>query len=117
MKKLVISLFIILFSLVFTFPAIADRQGRGGGDRQSQKVEKHYKQPPGHAYGYRYKYHGHRHYDPPHYRGHWRSWRSWHDHYENHRHLYRHHRYYREGGSLYVEIENEDGRFVFSIGR
>ena len=116
MKKLVVGLFIILFSLAFTLPATADRK-KHGNDKRGNRVEKHYKQPRGHAYGYRHKYHGHRHYHPRHYHGHWRSWRSWEDYHHHHRHDIKRKRYYRKDNSLYVEIETDEGRFVFSIGR
>ena len=110
MRKLIISMLVLLFTLSFSLTALADR-GRGN-------AYGHMKQAPGYyGQGYRYKYFGHRPYHPKNYRGHWMSWREWHDHYDHHRNWYRGGRYYHEGNQLYFEFENEDGRFVFSIGR
>ncbi len=112
MKKLVIFI-VVLITLCWTVPVIAkDKRNR------VPKRDNRYEQRDHHD-GYRYRYYGgkrkqrHR----GHYRGHWRSY----NHFEKHR-MYRHRdyrrgRYYKRDNQLYFEFENEDGRFVFSIGR
>jgi len=123
MKKLVI-LLVVLITLAFTVPVTAKDKRNKGPQRDRGRYEQNDR---GHGSmhrgdGYRYKYYGHRqHHDQGrhrgNYRGHWRSWDSWKDHHRDHRRDYREGRYYRENGQLYFEFENDDGRFVFSIGR
>ena len=65
-------------------------------------------------YGH-YDYKGHR-YD---YQGHWRSWEQWDRYARKNPHIYKHGRYYREGGHLMFRFcELGTGNyFFFSIGR
>ena len=65
-------------------------------------------------YGH-YDYKGHR-YD---YHGHWRSWEQWDRYTRKNPHIYKHGRYYREGGHLMFRFcEPGTGNcFFFSIGR
>lgn len=65
---------------------------------------------------YRYHdYHGHRYT----YRGHWRSWNQWDRYARRHPEIYRHGRYYREGGHLMFRFcDPLTGNCIFfSIGR
>lgn len=104
--------------MIFSSSAIADHGKRDKRYKRGHKIERKYeKHPPGHAHGYRHKYYGHRHYHPRHYHGHWRSWRAWEDYHHHHRREIKRKRYYKQDNSLYVEIETDEGRFVFSIGR
>lgn len=65
-------------------------------------------------YGH-YDYKGHR-YD---YQGHWRSWEQWDRYAKKHPHIYKHGRYYREGGHLMFRFRDPGtgNSFFFSIGR
>jgi len=122
MKKYFVWIFILFFSFAFNIiPADAGqrdkRQKKQGQKYEQRDKRRDQKHPRYYGQGYRYNHHGRRHYRPKHYRGHWRSWRSWDDHRRHNHRDYRDGRYYRQDGSLYFEFENEDGRFVFSIGR
>ena len=126
MKKLLVYFMIFLFTIT-SGVAIAGQGNRGKYDRGTQferdqrdarEYRKQHPRKDHHQWrGYRDRYHGHRQYHPKHYRGHWQSWHDWERYYHKHRHEYKHHRYYRQGGSLYFEFETEEGRFAFSIGR
>lgn len=116
MKKFIIFI-VALITLTWTVPVIAkDKRDRGPkrDNRRYEQRDRHHR-----GDGYRYRYYGHRkqHKHRGHYRGHWKSWRRWEEHRRDHRRDYRESRYYRRDGQLYFEFENEDGRFVFSIGR
>jgi hypothetical protein len=65
-------------------------------------------------YGH-HDYKGHR-YD---YQGHWRSWEQWDRYARKHPHIYKHGRYYREGGHLMFRFRDPGtgNSFFFSIGR
>jgi len=136
MKKTIIYLTV----LVFMFVGISFAGQRSNRDQKQyqQKQQRHntyqkpYRKRPRHkvyqkrrhnpqsyGHGYRNHYYGKkRHYQPRHYRGHWRSWDSWHNYYRNHRHEYRNGRYYKDNrGHLYFLFESREGTFGFSIGR
>jgi len=122
MKKYLVWLLVLIFT--FSFSGIASAGKKDKGRKQGKNYERQYKNerrdkraPKYYGQGYRYNHHGRRHYRPNHYRGHWRSWRQFDDHRRHNHRDYRKGRYYRQNGSLYFEFENEDGRFVFSIGR
>jgi len=95
----------------------AGQKDKRNKNRQKNEYRQNQRPPKYHGQGYRYNHHGRRHYHPKNYRGHWRSWREWNDHRRHNRRPYKEGRYYRQNGSLYFEFENEDGRFVFSIGQ
>jgi len=119
MKKLLILAFALLISVSFIMPVNAGQKQRQKQNKQQQKQQRYQKnkQPRYYGQGYRYNHHGTRDYRPKHYRGHWRSWNEWESHRKYNRQPYRNGRYYRENNNLYFEFENEDGRFVFSIGK
>jgi hypothetical protein len=68
-----------------------------------------------HRHYVHYKYKRHR-YD---YHGHWRSWEQWDRYAKKHPHIYKHGRYYREGGHLMFRFRDPGtgNSFFFSIGR
>ena len=122
-KKIIISIVVVLF--MFTGISFADQNNQYMGHKQwkaqqKQKRREYRNKERGldhYGQGYRYQYHGHRHWRPRHYRGHWRSWQEWNSHRSYSPHVYRHGHYYRHGGSLYFQFATPDGTFVFSIGR
>lgn len=122
MKKLLIGFLVLIFTLSFTMVTSAGQRDKDR-KQQPQQRERQYKNddrrqhPRYYGQGYRYHHHDRRNYRPNHYRGHWRSWREWNDHRRHNHNWYRNGKYYRENNKLYFEFENEDGRFVFSIGR
>jgi hypothetical protein len=114
LKKVFLFLLVIFISAALVAPVNAGK--RNSPQRQSQKhYEKH--GPTHYGQGYRFNHYGHRNYHPRNYRGHWNSWYAWDDHYRHHRNWYHNGRYFREGGFLYFEFDNDDGHFCFSIGK
>ena len=116
MKKVFLFLSVIFISLTLSAPVLAGQGNRQRNQRYQDNRGMH-QGPMHYGQGYRFNHYGHRNYHPRNYRGHWNSWYEWDDHYRHHRNWYHDGRYYRENGFLYFEFENEDGRFVFSIGR
>jgi hypothetical protein len=111
----------IVLLFMFTGISFADRD-MSHKQWQKQEKQKHRqylrRQGPNHyGQGFRYQYHGQRHWRPRHYRGHWRSWQEWNSHRSYSPHIYNRGHYYRHGGNLYFEFRTGDGTFVFSIGR
>ena len=108
MKRTILSLLGILTAMAMAMPAFADRDyaGRHGYREHPYDKHRHYE---------RYEHGGHRYT----YRGHWRSWKDWDDYAREHRELYDHGRYYREGGHLMFRFcdPDSDSCFFFSIGR
>lgn len=130
MKKLIISIVILIFSLTLIPTVDAGQRDKGNkkGNRDRYQ-ERSYKDPHGGRYQHRrYKknrghHYGHykkgpfgRHYEKN-YRGHWRSWRHWDDHYSKNRHRYPKGGYYHDNyGFLMFKFCDQGACFSFSIG-
>jgi hypothetical protein len=110
MKRMIVAVLCFFASLAIAIPVIAkDHRPEYAGHR-----------------GYRERPYGQRHYEHHEYkgheyayRGHWKSWNDWDRYAKEHPDLYKHGRYYREGGHLMFRF-NEPGTgnsFFFSIGR
>ena len=114
MKRLLLVLCCLSFTMAFANPALADRDR--GHDRDYR----------GH-HGYRDRpYDRHRHYDHKKYRkheyayrGHWRSWADWDNYRRAYPRIYQHGHYYYEGAHLMFRFCDPDSGscFFFSIGR
>ena len=109
MKRMILSVLCLFAFLVIAFPAVADRDdyaGHRGYWERPYDRHRHYEY---------YEHRGHRYA----YCGHWRSWNDWDDYARRHPWIYRHGRYYRDGGHLMFRVcEPGTGNcFFFSIGR
>ena len=110
MKGLILAVLCFSVSLAIAAPAIAKNHhrdyGRYHGYREHPYGKRHYDH---------YRHKGHR-YD---YHGHWRSWQEWERFKREHPDIYRHGRYYHDGGHLMFRFcePGTDNCFFFSIGR
>lgn len=124
MKKLVVFLIVLIFSLSTISASIAGkndkRNQRRGGDEYNQ--HQRYDNRGGNHWNRNYKKHPRRSYHHKQYRhrnyynrGHWNR-HDWNRHYNKNRHKYRSGKYYRQNGFLTFSFcEREGVCFSFSI--
>jgi hypothetical protein len=110
MKRIIIAVLCFFASLAIAIPVMGEDHQRNyaghHGYREHPYGQRHYQ--PYNYKGHKYAYHGH-----------WRSWQDWDKYARENPNIYKHGRYYREGGHLMFRFcePGTPNCLFFSIGR